>query len=338
MDNLTQSINSFKDKHILVIGDIMLDRWTFGRVSKLSPEAPVPVVEKTGENVTIGGAANVANNVISLGAQVELAGVVGVDRDGELVQKLLTSKGIGAKALLSLPTRPTTEKHRIVSGGDHHLLRLDLESTEHLSEIEEVELFDKLAPLIATSDAIIFSDYAKGIFSKILSQRIIAEARTLGKITLADFKPQNKSYFYGADIISPNLKEAREMTGLHDLGEIGPRLVKDFDAYIVVTRGGEGVSVFKKEDAEEFHVPGKKIKIFDVSGAGDTAIATLALGLASGLSVPQAVMLSNEAGAIVVQKPGTATLSREELLLALQEIPTIEQTPPTAARLKLNAG
>jgi mannose-6-phosphate isomerase-like protein (cupin superfamily) len=133
---------------------------------------------------------------------------------------------------------------------------------------------------------------------------------------LADFKPQNRSFFYGVDLISPNLEEGMLMTGAHAPQEIGKKLVDEFGAYVVLTRGSDGMSAFRKGDAQEFHVPGKKIKVFDISGAGDTAVATLALALASGASVQDAATLSNEAGAIVVQKPGTATLSAEELVSA----------------------
>jgi D-beta-D-heptose 7-phosphate kinase/D-beta-D-heptose 1-phosphate adenosyltransferase len=324
MDNLLTSISEFSGKQILVVGDIMLDRWTYGKVTRLSPEAPVPVLQKTDEKFTLGGAANVAHNLASLGAKTYLAGVVGNDQNGSLVVKLLSDKNITTDAILFSAKRPTTEKHRIVSGDDHQFLRLDFEDTSALSSEEEVQFFERVQPLMHACDAVILSDYAKGVFSKILAQRVIGEAKKYGKIVLADFKPQHKSFFYGADIISPNLKEAQEMTGLHDTQEVGKQLVNDFDSYVVITRGADGMSVFRKGDAEEYYVPGKKIKIFDVSGAGDTAIATLALGLSTGLSVQTAVMLSNEAGAIVVQKPGTATLSPEELASSFKILTNVE--------------
>lgn len=318
MENLLESIKGFKEKHILVIGDIILDRWTFGTVSRLSPEAPVPVIEKTGHTLTLGGAANVAHNLSALGASVSLAGIIGNDNNGSEVLGLLINKKITTDGIYIQKNRPTTEKHRIVSGDNHQLLRLDFEVQTGLNAEEEEKFFDLISPLIDTSDAVVFSDYAKGVFSRELAQRIIAKAKRLGKITLADFKPKNKHFFYGVDVIKPNLAEGEAMTGLHNPEEIGKQLVQDFDAYVVLTRGGGGISVFKRGDAEEFYVPGKKIKMFDVSGAGDTAIATLALGVASGLSVQTAVMLANEAGAIVVQKPGTSTLTSEELASAFK--------------------
>lgn len=318
MDNILDSIKSFREKNILVVGDLMLDRWTFGRISKLSPEAPVPVVEKTHQTLTLGGAANVAHNIAALGAHVGIAGVIGNDHNGSEILTLLINKKIPTDGIYIQKNRPTTEKHRIVSGENHQLLRLDLETTDNLSEEDEDKFYRNLYPLLEACDAVILSDYAKGVFSRGLAQRILAEAKRLEKITLADFKPRNKSFFYGADIISPNLEEGRRMTGFHDSREVGVQLVRDFNAYVVLTRGGDGISAFKTSDAEEFHVPGKRIKVFDVSGAGDTAVASLALGLASGLSVQSAVMLSNEASAIVVQKPGTATLTADELASAFK--------------------
>lgn len=330
MDNFLESINTFKNKSILVVGDIMLDRWTFGRVTKLSFEAPVPVIERKRESFTLGGAANVANNLASLGAKVELAGVIGNDQNGSLVMKLLGDKDIGAQAIVVDGGRPTTEKHRVVSSGDHQLLRIDFETTEYLNEKDEAELFSRIKSLVGQCDAVILSDYAKGVFTKDFAQRVIAEAKKHGIIVLADIKPKNRSFFYGADIISPNLKEAQEMTGFEGVREAGERLVQEFDAYVVITRGSDGASVFRRGEPEEFYVPGKKIELTDVSGAGDTAIAALALGVTTGLSVQSAVVLSNEAGAIVVQKPGTATLSPEELASAFKintHIESVEIVP-----------
>lgn len=320
MTDPKEAIAKFKDAKIAVVGDIMLDRYTFGEVERVSPEAPIPVVQRRSEKFTLGGAANVAHNLATLGASVSLAGVVGNDRSGEHVLALLKEKHIGAEAILVHGGRPTIEKQRILSGETHQLIRLDIEQIEHLTDEEEEQFYVLAAPVIQRSDAVIFSDYAKGLFSERLTQRLIAFAKAERKIILADFKPKNKSYFRGVDLVSPNLKEAREMTGLYEIEAIGPSIVAELGAHAVVTRGGEGISVFRRGEkagaVEHHHVPGKKIKVFDVSGAGDTSIAVLALGMVAGLDLAGAAMLANEAGAIVVQKPGTASLTQEELASA----------------------
>jgi rfaE bifunctional protein kinase chain/domain len=309
-----EAIEGFKDAKIAVIGDIMLDRYTFGDVERVSPEAAVPVVVKRSEKCTLGGAGNVANNLAALGASVMLAGVVGNDETGTLVVRLLREKGIDARAVVVSDDRLTIEKHRIVSGENHQLLRLDHEKKENLTMAEEARSYALIVPIVEQCDAVIFSDYAKGFFSKQFAQKIIALAKAQKKIMLADFNtPKHKDYFLGVDVVKPNFKEARALTGLDEIEKMGPQLVRDLGANIVVTRGGEGMSLFRREAGTHHHVPGKKIPVFDVSGAGDTSIAVLALGLAVGLTIEDSMTLANEAGAIVVQKPGTATLTCEEL-------------------------
>ncbi|HEY5220735.1 MAG TPA: PfkB family carbohydrate kinase [Candidatus Paceibacterota bacterium] len=324
MSDLRFAIGKFKGVKAVVMGDIMLDRWTFGDVDRISPEAPVPVVLKKSEKITLGGAANVANNLAALGASVSLVGVMGDDEAGDLITGLLEQSNIDAKAILRFSNRPTIEKQRIVFGENHQLLRLDSEQRGNLTPTEEERSYALLLPLVKECDVIVLSDYGKGFFSEQFAQKIIALAKTEKKTVLADLKPAHKKYFFGVDVITPNLKEAREMTGLSDLLDVGPKLVQEFGAHAIVTLGGEGMSLFRREDASHYHAPGKKIKVFDVSGAGDTSIAVLALGMAGGLNIDDAVMLANEAGSIVVQKPGTATLSREELMSALRTTNHVE--------------
>jgi rfaE bifunctional protein kinase chain/domain len=320
MSNLKEAIEKFKDAKVAVIGDIMLDHYTFGEVERVSPEASVPIVVEKSEKFMLGGAANVANNLAALGANVSLAGTVGDDKAGALVMRLLKEKGIGTEAIVTLAHRPTIEKHRIISGENHQLLRLDREKRDNLTLQEEERCYALMVPIIKKCDAIIFSDYAKGFFREPFTQKIIAFAKAEKKIMLADFNPKHKKYFLGVDVVSPNFKEARELTGLYEceVEMIGPQIVRELDVHAVVTLGGEGMSLFRREDASHYHVPGKKIRVFDVSGAGDTSIAVLALGVVAGLDLADATMLANEAGTIVVQKPGTATLSREELASALE--------------------
>ena len=240
MPEFREAIDKFNGLTVLVVGDIMLDHYTFGSVERISPEAPIPIIRKSSEKFTLGGAGNVANNLAALGASVPLAGVIGNDEAGQRVMSILKEKGINTDAVVVLPHRSTTEKHRIVSGESHQLLRLDREESDHLTAEEEDRCYALLVSLVKQCDAIIFSDYAKGFFSENFAQKIIALAKAKGKTMLADFNPRNKKYFLGVDIITPNLKEARELTGLHDVEAIGPRLVRDFGVHAVVTRGGGG--------------------------------------------------------------------------------------------------
>ncbi|GEM_PF-45999 len=326
-DRLKEVIAGFKNKRIMVVGDVMLDRYTFGDVERLSPEAPIPIVRKTSEKFVLGGAGNVAANLASLGAGVSLVGVLGNDSHRDIVLRILREQGIDRKDILVHKTKPTIVKHRIVSGPGHQLLRVDEENTENLDARAEEEIVRRVREEIKKCDIIVFSDYAKGLFSKDLAQKILKEAKRQGKKVLGDFKPKNKEMFVGVDLLSPNLKEAGEMTGLHDIEDIGPALIDYFGADVMLTRGGEGISVFTHADRSHNHIPGKKIKVFDVSGAGDTVIAVVALALASGLDLKDAAHLANVAGAIVVQKPGTATISAEELASALQAEHHIESIP-----------
>ena len=323
-NRIQDAIQSFRGRRILVVGDIMLDCYTFGEVTRISPEAPIPVVRKISEKFALGGAGNVASNVASLGAKAMLCGVVGNDHNREILFDVLGKRGIAADAMFVHASKPTVVKHRIVSGDSHQLLRVDEEDAENLVPAEEDALFALAAKAMDNADVVIFSDYAKGLFSEGLTRRMIGEAKRKQKKIFADIKPQNKEYFVGVDLLCPNAKEAAEMAGGGgDIEGIGPKLVAYFGADLVVTRGGEGMSVFRR-GGKAHHIPGKKIKVFDVSGAGDTVIAVLALAVASGLDLETAAALANNAGAIVVQKPGTATLTAEELLSSLRSESTVE--------------
>lgn len=312
--SIKNAISRFSEKKVAVIGDLMLDQYTFGDVTRVSPEAPIQVVKKTGESLTLGGAANVANNLASLGARPVLCGVVGDDAQGEALMDLLSKKGIDGSGVFVHDKKPTIVKHRVVSGG-HQLLRVDEEDDSHFDADTEKKIFSKIEPAIKKSDIVVLSDYAKGIFSENLTSQIISLAKANGKKVLADLKPQNKNFFVGVDLAVPNHKEAMEMTGARSAEESGPALVRHFGSDVIVKRGGEGMTVFGK-DKKQTHVPAKKIKVFDVSGAGDTVMAVLALGLSSGMDLETSAVLANAAGGVVVQKPGTATLTAEELVSA----------------------
>lgn len=308
---LQEAISLFKNKRILVVGDLMLDHYTIGEATRLSAEAPVPVVRKIEEEFRLGGAANVAYNIVSLGARCSLAGTVGADFAGEMLLRLLAKSGVETGIILEYGAKPTTVKHRI-SAGNHQLLRLDTEEYGHLSPEAESEFLSRLAPEIQKADAIVLSDYAKGLFTKRVADYIKEKAKEHKKAILADIKPSNKHFFVGVQVITPNLNEGRDMTGGVTLDEIGKKLVKELKTEVVLTRGGEGMSVFSSEEQVK-HIPAYTSNAVDVTGAGDTVIAVMSLGCAVGLSLVQAAELANTAGGIVVQKKGTAPVLAEEL-------------------------
>lgn len=291
----------------------MLDRYTTGDISRLSPEAPAPVVLKRHERSVPGGAANVACNVASLGGTAILAGVIGNDADGAELLALLRAQKINCDGVVTEDSRPTTVKHRIMAGDRHQIMRVDSESTDPLMAEVGSRLLEAVAQGILSADIVVFSDYAKGVFSRDVAMRLISAAHASGKRMIADFKPANREYFLGVDVIEPNLKEAREMAGEIDPDAAGRRLADICGADVVLTMGGDGMGVFRRDGSSQ-RLPGEKVPVVDVSGAGDTVLATLALALAEGMDLLDAASLANRAGAAVVQKPGTATLSREEVL------------------------
>lgn len=314
---LFEIISSFKDKKILVIGDVMLDQFIYGDVSRISPEAPIPVMKKTSELLAPGGAGNVANNLTALGSHVFLSAVVGNDSSKKTLFKVLKSQGINTSGILVNPKRSTTLKQRIIAR-NQQMVRVDDEISDNLSPKLEKRLLTLIKPLIQKSDYIILSDYAKGIFSKTLVKEIISLARKNKKKIIADIKPQNKDLFVGVDLIAPNLKEAQQMAEETDVDKAGKKLVKYFNCDVIITKSEEGISIYfnnkKKKD-----LPTEKIKVIDVSGAGDTVMAVLGLSLASGATLEESAFLANLAGKIVVQKLGTASLNKEELTSALQK-------------------
>lgn len=328
MEHLRRAIKQFADKRILVVGDIMLDQYTYGEVTRMSPEAPVPILRKSEEKFVLGGAANVAHNAAALGAEVTLCGFVGNDSRKSKLLELLEKSRISSAGVLELSDRSTILKNRLVASG-HQLLRVDDEVVKPVDEEAEERLIAAVKRLLPDCEAIIFSDYAKGALSQRVAAEIIRLAKKNRKLIVADLKPVNKKIFYGVDVITPNLREGIEMAGTAILEEVGPNLVKAFHAAVVLTMGENGIYVFDKANSAK-HLPSRKVKVFDVSGAGDTVAAAVALGMVSGLDLEGAAYLANLAGGIVVQKFGTATLSAEELLSALgshRDVNAVEIVP-----------
>lgn len=312
----------------LVIGDLMLDRYLIGEVERISPEAPVPVVLLKQENERAGGAANVAANLSLLGIRTTMAGIIGDDAEGRALLDMLRELNIDS-AIVTSQQRPSVTKTRIL-GGHQQMMRLDKESRLAFTESENNALHEQISQAIAQKpDVIILSDYAKGVLSDALCQAVIAQAKALGIPVLVDPKGRDYTKYQGATALTPNKKETSEACGI-DAMDTDRLLQAAADlrdrlglAFLAVTRGEEGISLL--EQNETIHIPAAAKQVFDVSGAGDTVIATLAAGLVHGLSHRQAFELANIAAGIVVGKVGTVPVNREELLAELISQDSVEQ-------------
>ena len=304
-------VKAIKRARVLVVGDVMLDRYWFGEVSRISPEAPVPVLKFDRSEDRPGGAANVARNAAALGARVTLLSVVGRDEAGRRLKELLREEAIGTR-LHSDRTIDTTVKLRVIGPRRHQLLRVDFETVPS-HEILRSKLAD-YAKLIAGCDAVILSDYGKGGLAHI--QRMIAIARRHFKPVLIDPKGGDFSRYQGATLITPNLDEFRAVAGnwksAREFAERAMQLRRRLKVEaLLVTQGEEGMTLFSRDG--RFHVPAQAREVSDVSGAGDTVIATLAVMLAAGGNFGGAVRIANRAAGIVVGKFGTAVVRPEEL-------------------------
>ncbi len=306
----------FSDARLLVVGDVMLDRYWFGEVSRISPEAPVPVVKFVRAEEVPGGAANVARNATALGAQATLLSVVGDDEAGARLRELVEAERVTAW-LLKDASIPTTVKLRVI-GRQQQLLRIDFETLPS----HEV-LADKLADfesLLAGCNVLVLSDYGKGGLAHI--EKMIRLARAAGKTILVDPKGDDYSRYHGATIVTPNRAEMREVVGRwkneQDLTERAQALRRELGAEaLLLTRSEEGMSLYQESGV--LHEAAKAREVFDVSGAGDTVIAALAAMLGARTALPQAMHVANCAAGIVVGKLGTAVVQREELQAVLAQ-------------------
>lgn len=314
----TASLPDFKRARVLVVGDVMLDRYWFGDVSRISPEAPVPVVliQRTEERP--GGAANVARNITALDGGATLLSVVGKDEAGETLEKLVRREKVKA-SLHRDPAISTTVKLRVI-GQQQQLLRIDFERAPS-HEVLAAKL-DEYERLVGEADAVVLSDYGKGGLLHV--NQMIAAARRRGKPVLVDPKGADYERYRGATVLTPNRSEFREVTGRWsdeaDLARRAQQLRADLDLEaLVVTRSEEGMSLFTAN--ESWHEPTQAREVYDVSGAGDTVIGVLALMVASGANLHAAMRVANHAAGIVVGKLGTAVATREELEASLADHP-----------------
>jgi len=322
MESLLEHCLQARRPTVLVVGDIMCDVYLWGTVQRVSTEAPVPIFESTGRHQVLGGAANVAANLRALGCKVHLLGVVGADAAGRCVRELLQRQSIDDTTVLEDPSRPTTEKTRLVAH-QQHVLRLDQESREPLGPDLVRRALQHSTALLADVDGLVCSDYHKGVCTPDLLAPLFAMARAAGKPILVDPKARDFSCYAGATVVKPNLAEAERASGhpVADptaLAHAAERLLRQCQAQaLLVTRGKDGMSLFHPPH-EPVHIPAQAREVFDVTGAGDTVIATLSMALLCGLPLLDAARLANAAAGVVVGKVGTAVVSPEELRIALR--------------------
>ncbi len=316
-DALIQAVSRFRGRRILVVGDVMLDRFIWGSVHRISPEAPVPVVEIHKETTCLGGAANVSANVYSLGGIPIPVGVVGKDFEGGRLLEEFRALGASLDGLVADRGRPTSVKTRIIA---HHqqVCRTDREDKTALTGSIQKKIVARFRANLDRADAIIISDYAKGLISTSLLREILPLAKAAGKIVCVDPKMKSLAAYRPATVITPNTLEAERTSGItisntRDLVRAGRKLIRHTGIpYLLVTRGEEGMALFERK-LRVTHIPTVAREVFDVTGAGDTVVSTLALGLVAGLSILEAAVLSNIAAGIVVGKLGTAPVTPEEL-------------------------
>ncbi len=311
----------FRNLRVLVVGDVMIDRYIVGDVERISPEAPVPVLRQARAYSRPGGAANVAMNLAGLGCKTTLAGFVGADPHAAELRELMLSSAVDVNALVE-STLPTIAKTRVVSR-TQQLMRIDVESRDDYPSSDCQALETHAVAAVAGVHAVILSDYAKGALSKALCQAVIAAAGARGIPVLADPKTRDLSKYAGATTICPNLHELSTATGVefHQTGDLlkaGRALLADLSIeFLTVTMSEKGIRVLRADGADEYHSPARAREVFDVSGAGDTVIATLAAGLAGGLRVESAVELANIAAGVVVAKLGTVPVAAHEIVAEL---------------------
>lgn len=309
-------LDKFNEQNIAVVGDLMLDRYIFGKVERISPEAPVPVVNVTHEKKVPGGAANVALNLVKMQAGSLLGGLAGIDLDGDCLLRKLRAESIDTRLVLQTSEKPTTRKVRII-GYSQNLLRIDYESSNYLSSTAENQLLTMIKDNVE-SGYLILSDYAKGTLTPHLLSSLVKWSHQNDVKIIIDPKPVHKKYYKGAYLVKPNKKEAQEMTGIKitdnaSLIRCGEALMQELKSKIVITLGEDGMAIFD-EQQEPHKIPTRAREVYDVSGAGDTVTAALTLALSSGANLKEAAEIANCAGGIKVSKVGTHPVSLEEII------------------------
>ncbi|MGY3211602.1 D-glycero-beta-D-manno-heptose-7-phosphate kinase [Mucilaginibacter sp. HD30] len=303
---------------ILVIGDLMVDHYIWGEATRLSPEAPVPVVNVKNESTTLGGAGNLTQNLVALGAKVILAGVIGNDATGNQLKEILLAENVITDCIITDNSRPTTVKTRVLAGS-HQLVRIDREVADQVDILIENDLIEKVSKNIDAADIVVFSDYNKGLFSPVLTQRLMQVANEKQKKVIVDPKGLNYDKYKGAYLIKPNRKELAEAAKIEKIKDIDDLqeaakviFAQTQTAYLVVTLSEEGMVILSELAYKA--LPVKATQVFDVTGAGDTVLAAIAYFMAVGFSVEEACEVSNHAAAIVIRQVGSASATIDEIL------------------------
>ena len=315
-------VDRFRAATVAVLGDVMLDRYFWGDAERISPEAPVPVVHVIRRSKRLGGAANVAANLRALGVRAELVSVRGDDREGRELSRMLARREIGMSGLVEARGRTTTEKVRIIARSQQ-VLRADFETDDPVTGAVGDAVYDRVRSLAETADALVISDYGKGVVVEDRLADAVAAWRSRGKVVLVDPHIPHFPWYRGVTLITPNAREAHAAAGIdyrkgNDPTRLALDVVRrmDLDA-LLVTRGEDGMSLYYKE-RPPVHIPTVAKQVFDVTGAGDTVISVLAAALATGVDMMDAVVLSNQAAGEVIKEVGTSTLSAAELVAAFR--------------------
>jgi len=317
------NIDDFKKVKVLVIGDLMIDEYLWGNVDRISPEAPVPVVSVQKESHALGGAGNVIHNLVAMGAKVTAIGTAGTGKTGKMIFEKLEDLGIKTDGIISEPQRPTTRKTRVIAS-NQQVLRIDKEIKRNINADTLEKLVKIIESKISDASLLILSDYDKGLITRELVQKIVTLAEKHNILTLADPKSLNFSKYEQVSILTPNKKEASlaanmDIKSERDLFDAGHKIMDQVKLErLLMTCGKDGMVLFEK-GREPYIIESKARQVFDVSGAGDTVISLLGLGLATGATFKQSALIANVAAGIVVAKVGTAAASIDELKLALAD-------------------
>ncbi len=312
-------LSGFKKKRILVIGDLILDRYIWGKVNRISPEAPVPIVEVTSENFLLGGASNVANNIVSLGGHATIVGVAGHDRGGEILRKMLEQRGIHCEGVF-WSSRPTTVKTRVIAHSQQ-VVRFDREDKAKVDGKVLKGLLGYIHSEISRHDAVIVSDYKKGVVSTELIGEVLKQAKPKKIFVSVDPKVGHFHCYKNVSLITPNVVEASIASGMEikdeeSLVAAGRSLLRKISCdAVLITRGEQGMSLFRKDKA--VHIPTVAKNVYDVTGAGDTVIAAFTLAYATGGSMEEAAVIANHAAGVVVGEVGTAVVTTDQLQKSL---------------------
>ena len=325
MKALRDMVRRFEGKRILVVGDVMVDHYIWGRVSRVSPEAPVPIVEVGKESQTLGGAGNVVRNLHALGALPVLVGLVGKDDTAEWVAGKMREDGLEVSGLFHDPLRSTTIKTRII-GSHQQIVRFDRESAREPGAALQTRLAGYAEALVPKAAAVIISDYGKGVITRAVLERVIRAARRAGVPITVDPKVEHFQRYRGVTCITPNVQEASQGMRLHKVVEgdgvlpLGHAIRRRLNAdSVLITRGEHGMSLFEKS-GRVTHIPTVAREVYDVTGAGDTVIAVLTLALAAGAGLRDAARVANVAAGLVVEKMGTAAVTAAELTNGLARL------------------